>query len=67
MHSDIYDEFVKLSVEKAKTRVVGDPFDAKTEQGPQVDKAQFDKILHYINLGKEQGARLCTGRLILWD
>ena len=62
VHSDIYDEFVKLSVDKAKKRVVGDPFDAKTEQGPQVDKDQFNKILHYINLGKEQGARLCTGR-----
>ena len=61
MHSDIYDDFVKLSAEKAKSRVVGDPFDDKTQQGPQVDKDQFEKILHYINLGKEQGARLCTG------
>src|SRR5258705_7089398 len=33
-----YDEFVDKSVQRAKRRVVGDPFDSKTEQGPQVDK-----------------------------
>lgn len=32
----IYDEFVKRSVEKAKSRKVGDPFGDQTEQGPQV-------------------------------
>lgn len=32
----IYDEFVKRSAERAKSRVVGNPFDLKTEQGPQV-------------------------------
>jgi len=33
----IYDEFVERSVEAAKARRVGDPFDQKTEQGPQID------------------------------
>lgn len=32
----VYDEFVERSVERAKVRKVGDPFDFKTEQGPQV-------------------------------
>jgi hypothetical protein len=32
----IYDEFVQRSVERAKRRKVGDPFDESTEQGPQV-------------------------------
>ena len=32
----IYDEFIERSVERAKNRVVGNPFDLKTEQGPQV-------------------------------
>lgn len=36
VQADIYDEFVERSVERAKKRVVGDPFDLKTEQGPQV-------------------------------
>jgi len=37
----IYDEFVQRSVERAKKRVVGDPFDENTEQGPQVKKFLF--------------------------
>lgn len=36
VQESIYDEFVERSVERAKKRVVGDPFDLKTEQGPQV-------------------------------
>src|SRR6202008_4702111 len=37
----IYDEFVEKSTQRAKRRTVGDPLDAKTEQGPQVDNDQF--------------------------
>ena len=36
VQEDIYDEFVKKSVERAKRRVIGNPFDEKTESGPQV-------------------------------
>jgi len=56
-----YDEFVERSVDRAKRRTVGDPFDANTEQGPQVDDAQFDKVMSYIASGKEQGAKLLCG------
>ncbi|KAL1363589.1 aldehyde dehydrogenase family 2 member C4 [Arachis hypogaea] len=57
----IYDELEKKLVEKAKACVVGDPFDPKTNQGPQADKNQFDKILSYIEHGKKEGATLLTG------
>ncbi|ERN03913.1 hypothetical protein AMTR_s00078p00188120, partial [Amborella trichopoda] len=57
----IYDEFVKRSAEKAKSWVVGDPFDPNVLQGPQVDKKQFNKILSYIEHGKREGATLLTG------
>jgi acyl-CoA reductase-like NAD-dependent aldehyde dehydrogenase len=36
VHSKIYDKFVAKTVELAKKRVVGNPFDSKTEQGPLV-------------------------------
>jgi acyl-CoA reductase-like NAD-dependent aldehyde dehydrogenase len=36
VEESIYDEFVERSVERAKKRTVGDPFDPKNEQGPQV-------------------------------
>jgi aldehyde dehydrogenase (NAD+) len=56
-----YDEFVEKSVARAKARKVGDPFDAATEQGPQVDQAQFDKVLGYIDAGKREGASMLCG------
>jgi len=61
VHEAIYDEFVKRSTEKSKARKLGDPKDAATEQGPQVDDEQFKKILGYIDLGKKEGAKLETG------
>ncbi len=57
----IYDEFVKRSVELAKKRKVGCPFAAETQQGPQVDQDTFDKILKYIDYGKQDGAKLEVG------
>ena len=37
VHEDIYDEFVKKSVARAKAKTVGDPYDPKNESGPQVN------------------------------
>lgn len=56
-----YDEFVAKSVEQAKRRVVGNPFDANTAQGPQVDKDQFDKVMSYIESGMREGAQMLCG------
>jgi aldehyde dehydrogenase (NAD+) len=56
-----YDEFVAKSVERAKRRTVGDPFDLKTEQGPQVSQDQFNKVMHYIELGMREGGHLLCG------
>lgn len=41
--------------------MVGDPFDPKTEQGPQVDHSQMENILRYIEIGIKEGARLVAG------
>lgn len=57
----VYDQFVQKSAERAKRRVVGDPLDNVTEQGPQVDAEQFNKVLGYVESGKQEGARLVTG------
>jgi len=60
-HEKVYDEFVKLSIEKAKKRIVGNPNDPNTEQGAQVDQEQYDKIMGYIESGKKEGAQLACG------
>ncbi|HEV8061366.1 MAG TPA: aldehyde dehydrogenase family protein [Gemmataceae bacterium] len=57
----IRDEFVGKLAAKAKARLVGDPLDPNTQQGPQVSQEQMDKILGYVDLGKKQGAKLVTG------
>ncbi|KAK3583542.1 hypothetical protein CHS0354_026126 [Potamilus streckersoni] len=57
----VYKEFVERSVERAKKRTVGDPYDEKNEQGPQVDDAQFEKVMSMISSGKKDGAKLLYG------
>ena len=56
-----YDDFVAKSVEKSQQRIVGDPFDVNTEQGPQVDKDQFDRVISYIESGMRDGAQMLCG------
>ena len=57
----IYNEFLKKSQARARARIVGDPFDPRTEQGPQVDQDQLDRILGYIASGITEGAELTCG------
>jgi aldehyde dehydrogenase (NAD+) len=57
----IYDEFVEKSIARARKRRVGDPLDPRTDQGPQVSEAQFDRIMGYIESGKRDGATLACG------
>jgi aldehyde dehydrogenase (NAD+) len=57
----VYDKFVDRLADINKSRKLGDPFDPETEQGPQVDQAQFDKVMHYIDLGNKEGAKCLTG------
>ncbi len=61
VHRSIKDEFVDRLTQLTKNRKVGDPFASDTEQGPQIDKAQFDKIMSYIEKGKQAGANCVSG------
>ena len=58
----VYDAFVEKFKEVVKTTSkVGDPFKDDTFQGPQVTKAQYEKVLSYIEAGKSEGATLTSG------
>ncbi|SAM04155.1 hypothetical protein [Absidia glauca] len=61
VHEDVHDKFLELFVAEAKKIKVGDPFDPEVSQGPQINKAQFEKILEYIDIGKKEGAKLVHG------
>jgi aldehyde dehydrogenase (NAD+) len=57
----IHDEFVNRVAELNRRTKLGNPLDAATEQGPQVDRNQFDKIMGLIEAGKREGADLVCG------
>ncbi|XP_072037504.1 aldehyde dehydrogenase 1A1-like [Amphiura filiformis] len=61
VQDEIYDEFVKRSVERAKKRTIGDPYDPKIQGGPQIEQVQVDKIMDLIESGKKDGAKLECG------
>lgn len=61
VQEEIYDKFLAELKARSEANHVGDPFDPKTFQGPQTSKIQLDKILHYIETGKKDGATLVTG------
>lgn len=67
VHANIYDSFVKEAKALALKRVVGDPFESTTQQGPQVDQEMLDKVLGLIESGKKQGATLEVGGERLGD
>jgi len=56
-----YDRVVEGLASRNRTCRIGDPLDPETQQGPQVDQAQFDKVMHYVQQGKEEGAQCVTG------
>jgi len=56
----IHDEFVSRLADRARRRKVGDPFDPTTEQGAQVSKEQFDKVMRYIEIGRKEDKARCV-------
>jgi aldehyde dehydrogenase (NAD+) len=62
IQDSVYDKFVEAFKERVKNvSKIGNPFDDATFQGPQVTKAQYNRILSYIQTGKSEGARLECG------
>lgn len=61
VHAKVYDIFVERAAKRAEKAVLGDPFDAKTTQGPQASEGQLQSVLGYIKAGQEEGAKLVTG------
>jgi methylmalonic acid semialdehyde dehydrogenase len=58
---EIANEFVERMIARAGSLRIGDGTDPKTEVGPLVDSNQFESVLRYINIGREDGAELACG------
>ncbi|OBK48279.1 aldehyde dehydrogenase family protein [Mycobacterium kubicae] len=61
IQADIHDEFLELAAIRTKAVRQGDPLDTETMLGSQASNDQLEKILSYIEIGKEEGAKLITG------
>jgi aldehyde dehydrogenase len=61
VHESIADKFIERMLERIKKIKVGNPLDPETMLGSQVSKSQMEKILGYINIGKEEGAEVLSG------
>ena len=61
VHEGVYDQFVKAFVARTATIKIGDPLDPETEMGTVACASQYEKVLSYIEIGKQDGARLLTG------
>jgi betaine-aldehyde dehydrogenase len=57
----LHDRFVERLVERTKKIRIGDPLDPETQMGPLVSKAQHERVLSYIDAGKQEGAALACG------
>lgn len=61
IHHEIYDRFAKALAERASQIRLGDPSDPASEMGTVACRAQYDKVLRYIEIAKAEGAVLATG------
>jgi acyl-CoA reductase-like NAD-dependent aldehyde dehydrogenase len=56
IHRPIYDVFVDRLIALAKTARMGNPLDLSTQVGPITTRPQYEKVLEYIRIAREEGA-----------
>jgi len=61
IQESIYDEFMARVIERARQIKRGNPLDTETMVGAQASKQQFDKIMEYVEIGKQEGAEVLIG------
>lgn len=61
IHASIYNEFIERAVDRVNKIKMGNPLDDSTMIGAQASSDQLQKILAYINIGRDEGATLLTG------
>ena len=61
VHESIYDRFMERAIKRVEAITQGSPFDMSTMIGAQASSEQMEKILQYIDIGKQEGAKVLTG------
>ncbi len=61
IHEDIYDAFIERAIKRTEAIVMGDPRAQGTMMGAQASEEQKEKILSYLDIGRQEGADVLTG------
>jgi len=61
VEESIYEPFMEKVIDRTKKIKVGNPLDTETMMGAQASNDQFEKILSYLSIGKEEGAEVLAG------
>lgn len=61
VQESIFDKFMEKVVERTKAIKLGNPLDSTTMMGAQASNDQYEKILNYIEIGKEEGCEVLAG------
>ena len=61
VQKSMYDEFVPRALERVKAIKMGNPLDTDTMMGAQASNDQFEKIMSYLSIGKQEGAKALIG------
>ena len=61
IQESIYEKFMERAIERVKAIKMGSPLDPNTMIGAQASNDQLEKILSYIDIGREEGAKVLTG------
>ncbi|GAA4508497.1 acetaldehyde dehydrogenase ExaC [Brevibacterium yomogidense] len=61
IQSSMYDSFMADALERVKATKQGNPLDTDTQIGAQASNDQFEKIMSYLDIGKQEGAKILTG------
>jgi aldehyde dehydrogenase len=61
VHEKIYDRFMEKALKRVDAIIQGDPLDPATMVGAQASSEQLEKILSYIDIGKQEGAEVLAG------
>jgi len=61
VHKKVYREFTAKLAERARALRVGDGLDPETDMGPTINEQQLQTVIKYVEIGKNEGAKLTTG------
>ena len=61
VHESIRDAYVEKLAARAKSLRIGDPQEPSVNLGPLISRKQMERVVNYIDIGRQEGARLVTG------